>query len=253
MTSVILAGWCAAAAAALFRGPSPELLSLLPFAVAAGLSAGTPLFPLTVILFSASLLSPSALPWAVTAGGILCSTTGKGGWLRLSGFLSLAFVLWVYPVKFIVPVLAVSAAGAFFHGRKAPVYLAAVGTFILSSLFYGIPEPALPPPLISESRIENGVISYGNSNIYTGNGELLLPAPSSGSWLMWLAIDPGGVRDTLPMAAVSIGEEMLFLPRGADTLCFTFCPGDTLRVKLMRDFNPFAHPVIHVSAGGERL
>lgn len=70
---------------------------------------------------------------------------------------------------------------------------------------------------------------------------------------MWLAVDPGGVRDTLPMAAVSIGEEMLFLPAGADTLCFTFNPGDTLRVRLMRNYRPFLHPAVHLSAGGEKL
>ncbi len=253
MTSVILAGWCAASAAVLFRGFSTELISLVPLAVAAGLASGTVLFPAAVLLFSLCLMAPDATPWAVLAGSLLFSVSGKGMGLRITGFVMAACILWFVPVRFSVPVLLVSAAGAFFHKRPGIVYLAAACTFIVSALFFGIPRRAVEEDRMAVSRIENGTISYETEHLYTGSGELLLPAPVSGRWLMWLAVDPGGVRDTLPMIAVCIDENMLFLPAGPDTLCFTFQPGDTLSVKLMRGYRPFLHPVVHVSAGGEIL
>ncbi len=253
MTSVILAGWCAAAAAALFRGPSAELVSLIPLAVAAGLSSGTVLFPAAVFLFSLCLIAPDAIPWAVLAGSLLFSLSGRGTALRITGFLMAACILWVFPVRFSVPVLLVSAAGAIINKRPGMVYLGAAGIFVLSAMFFGIPERAVEEPAIAICRIENGTIFYETEHLYTDCREVLLPAPVSGRWLMWLAVDPGGVRDTLPMMAVSVGEDMIFLPAGADTLCFTFQPGDTLSVRLMRGFRPFVHPTVHVSAGGEML
>jgi len=253
MTSAILAGWCAIAALALFKGASPQLISLVPMAVAVGLSSGTALFPASAFLLALSLLAPEAIPWAVLAGSVLFCVLGRGTALRVSGFVMAACILWFVPVRSSVPLLLLCAAGVVFSNRQVLVYLAAAAAFLASALFAGIPQKAVVKQRIALARIDDQQIIYETEHLYTDSKEVLFPAPLSGEWIMWLAVDPGGVRDTLPMIALCLGEEMTFLPSGPDTLCFTFHPGDTLSVMLMRDYMPFLHPVVHVSAGGERL
>lgn len=253
MTSVILAGWCAVAAAALFRGISCELSCLLPLAVAAGASTGTVLFPVLVLFFSLGLVSPEALPWAVLTAGAVSAVAGKSPVARVFGFVSVAWVLWFIPVQFSVPVLVTAAFGAFFHRRKPVIYGVSVLAFLLSAAVFGLPRMAAERCETARSYTREGVTEYAPAHIYTWNREICLPAPVSGTWAMWVYLDSGGVRDTLPMTSLCLGEEMIFLPAGKDTICFTFEPGDTLRVRLMRDSEPFLHPVIHVFAGGERV
>ncbi len=251
--AVMLTGWCALATTILFRGFSGELLSLIPLAAAAGFSAGTGLFPVTAIFMILALISPEAAPWAVLVGGTLCSVAGRGIKVRTAGFLSVAAVLWFVPLAGAIPLVAASGAGAFFYRHRVLPYVILACAFMASVLFSGLPGKPSPKAATAPSSIEEGILTYHVPSLTAAGTEVLLCVPPAGRWAIWIAVDGGGIRDTMPMMSLSIGETMLFLPQGRDTLCLTGFPGDTLSVALLRGHRPFTHPVVHISAGGERI
>lgn len=253
MISVFLACMCTAAAAALFRGPSWELAALVPYSAALALVSGRRLFLIGLPPLALALLSPGALPWAVLLGGMLFSLLAPGRAARITGFLSVAVVLWFLPLKASIPLAAVSAAGALMGGGRTAATVAVLAGFSLSAFIAGLPEDPSPEPRAVRSFISNGELVCERVMILPGSGGAFLCAPGSGTWAMWAAVEVGGLRDSIPAAALSVGEDMIFLPAGRDTLCFLFHPGDTLNVSLLRGQDPMLHPVIHFTAGGERL
>lgn len=252
-TAVILTACCAVATTVLFRGFSGVLIALVPLSVAAGLSVGTVLFPLQAVFIILGLISPEAAPWAVLLGGTLSSVAGEGIRVRTAGFLSVAAVLWFLPLAGVIPLAAASAAGAFLHRRRCLPYVILAGGYMVSVLLTGPPKDHSQVPAIAPSSIENGQLTYHVPSLTAAGTEVQLCVPPEGRWAIWIAVDGGGVRDTMPMMSLSLGESMLFLPRGKDTLCLTGLPGDTLSVALLRGHRPFSHPVVHINAGGELI
>ncbi len=253
MISVFLACMCTAAAAALFRGPSWELAALVPYSAALALVSGRRLFIIGLPPLALALLSPGALPWAILLGGMMFSLYAPGRAARVSGFLSVAVVLWFLPLRASIPLAVISAAGAVMGGGRTAASVAVLAGFSLSAFLAGLPEDPGAEPLAVRSFISDGRLVSERIMILPGSGGAYLCAPGTGTWAMWAAIEVGGLRDSIPAAAVSVGEDMIFLPAGRDTLCFLFHPGDTLNVSLLRRQEPLLHPVILFSAGGEKL
>ena len=172
--------------------------------------------------------------------------------IRITGFITVVSTLWLIPVSHSIP-FAVVAAVAFFIGKKHLRYFLIPAGFIISALFFSLPGPLAVEPVIAGSTIKDGVIYYDIPEVNTSRPEVLLPAPYEGAWVVWIALEAGGVRDSIPMMAIRLGEEILLLPSGTDTLSITMIPGDSLDISLMSSFKPFNHSVIHATAGGERL
>ena len=250
--AVILAGYTAWAAVNLLRGFSLTSLPMLAVLTLLGMCMGTGIFPLLLGSALLGLISPVFMPWSLLVAGMLASATGSEMKIRITGFLAVASTLWLIPVSFSIP-LAVAAAVAIVTGKTKLRYLAIPAGFVISALFTGLPGPLLLEPVVAGSEISEGILSYHIPEVNTSRREVLLPAPFEGTWAVWIALEAGGVRDSIPMMAIRLGESMLVLPAGRDTLSFTMVPGDTLAVTLMRDFRPFNHSVIHATAGGERL
>ncbi|PIE51732.1 hypothetical protein CSA37_05045 [Candidatus Fermentibacteria bacterium] len=251
--AVIIAGGCLCAASILFRGFDPLTLSLLPLGVASGLASGTVLFPVLSLALLASAAAPSALPWVCLAAGFTASAAGRGTALRAAGFITTASVAWFLPAAGMTAALAASAVLVFIEKRHKLSIAVLAAAFIVSALTGGFPEKAVPEAAIARSVIQNEKISFEIPSLTGSCTEVLLPAPCSGEWAMQAAVNSGGVRDTLPVAALLCREELTMLSAGNDTICFSMSPGDTLAVRLLRHHRAFCHPAVHLSAGGELL
>lgn len=249
---VMLSGYNAWAAVNLFRGFSADSLPLIVLFTLLGLSSGSVLFPIVLGCSLVGLISPVLMPWAMLVSGLPACTAGRTMKIRIAGFIAVASTLWLIPVSHSIP-LAVVAAAAFFIGNKHLRYFLIPVGFTLSAVFFSLPGPLAVEPVIAGSTIKDGVINYDIPEVNTSRPEVLLPAPFEGTWAVWIALEAGGVRDSVPMMAIRLGEEILLLPSGTDTLSVTMIPGDSLAISLMRDFKPFNHSVIHATAGGERL
>ncbi|MCD4708919.1 MAG: hypothetical protein K8S62_14405 [Candidatus Sabulitectum sp.] len=250
--AVLLAGYTAWAAANLFRGFSPASIPLIVLFTLLGISLSTSMFPLIFACSLIGLISPVLMPWAVLVSGLLACATGSAMKIRITGFIAVASTLWLIPVSSSIPLIVIAAASALIGKKHLRCFLIPAG-FIISVFFTGLPGSLITEPVIAGSTIAAGALSYDIPEVNTSRQEVLLPAPFEGTWVVWIAIEAGGVRDSIPMMAISLGEDMLFLQSGTDTLSFTMIPGDTLAITLVRKFKPFNHSVIHAVAGGERL
>ncbi|MCK5131836.1 MAG: hypothetical protein KAR40_06745 [Candidatus Sabulitectum sp.] len=250
--AVMLTGYTAWAAVNLFRGFSSASLPLIALFTLLGMSLNTSIFPLILGCSLLGLISPVLMPWAVLVSGLLACTVGITMKIRITGFVAVASTLWLIPVSSSIP-LAVVAAMAVLIGKNRLRYFLIPAGFIISALIFGLPGPLTVKPVIAGSTITDGILTYDIPKVNTSRNEVLLPAPFEGVWAVWIALEAGGVRDSIPMMAIRLGDEMLLLPSGTDTLSFTMVPGDTLAITLMRGFRPFNHSVIHTTAGGERL
>lgn len=250
--AVMLAGYTAWAAVNLFRGFSPASLPLIALFTLLGMSLNTSIFPLILGCSLAGLISPVLMPWVMLVSGLLACTTGSTAKIRITGFIALASTLWLIPVSSSISITLVAAV-AVLTGKSRLRYFLIPAGFIISALLFGLPGPLTLKPVIAGSAITDGILTYDIPEVNTSRTEVLLPAPFEGAWAVWIALEAGGVRDSIPMLAIRLGDDMLLLPSGTDTLSFTMVPGDTLAITLMRGFRPFNHSVIHTRAGGERL
>jgi hypothetical protein len=249
--AVMLAGYTAWAAVNLFNGFAVSSLPLLGLFTLLGMAGGTAMFPFVLGCSIVGLLSYEFMPWALLVAGMAAATTGKAMKFRITGFLIVASTLWLLPVSLCIP-LALTAAVAALTGRRYKLLLVPAG-FVISVLFVGLPGPLPVTPTVAGSSIAGGVLSYSIPELNTSVKEVLLPAPIEGTWAVWITIEAGGVRDSIPMMAIELREEMLILPAGTDTLSFTLNPGDTVTVSLLRGFKPFNHSAVHAFSGGELL
>jgi hypothetical protein len=250
--AVILTGYNVWAVMCLFRGFYVSSLPLLAVFTAMGLSLGTAVFPFMLGCSLTAVLSPSLMPWAVLVSGLLSSVAGSDMKTRAAGFTAVALSLWLSPVSFSIPLAAVAALGAVTSNeriRYAYIPLA----FLVAAFLTGLPGPLNTPVAIARSEIAGGTITYDIPELNTSRPEAVLPAPFQGNWVLWIALESGGVRDSLPMLAVYLGESMQVLPAGTDTFTVTVSPGDSVSLFLMREFTPFNHTAVHASAGGELL
>lgn len=250
--AVMLAGYTAWAAVNLFNGFAVSSLPLLGLFTLLGLAGGTAMFPLVLGCSVIGLLSREFMPWALLVAGMVATVTGKQMKLRITGFIVVVSTLWFLPISLSVP-LAVTAAVAALTGWRRYKYLLIPAGFVFSVFFTGLPGQLPAAPVVASSSISDGILSYSIPELNTSVTEVLLPAPFEGTWAVWIAIEAGGVRDSIPMMAVELREEMLILPAGTDTLSFTVTPGDTLTVSLLKEFEPFNHTAVHASSGGELL
>jgi len=248
----MLSGWTVWAAVNLFRGFSLTTLPLVVLFALMGMVQGTQLFPFVAGCSLLGLMSPALIPWAMLVPGLLACSAGKTAQIRITGFIAVASTLWFIPVSASIPVVVVAATAALTGWKKLRYLVIPVG-FVISALLYDLPGPLEVKSAVAGSEINNGIITYSIPEVNSSKREVLLPAPFEGRWAVWLALESGGVRDSLPMLAVRLGDDMLILPSGRDTLSFVMVPGDTLAITLMRNFRSFNHSVIHAAAGGERL
>ncbi len=250
--AVLLAGYALWAAVNLFRGFSVETIPLIALFTLLSFTLSSPYFPFVLLSSLLAVSSPVLMPWAILTASLPLCVSGGHTRERVTAFTALASVLWLVPVSFSIPLAVVGAMGVLL-GRNRFKYLLIAAGFVLSAFFTGLPQPPRENACIAGSTIDSGIISYNIPEVNTSRPEVLLAAPKQGVWAVWIALEAGGVRDSIPLFAVRLGEEMLLLPSGTDTLSFTMTPGDTLALTLMRDFRPFNHSVIHATAGGERL
>lgn len=249
---LMLAGCSAWAAVNLFRGFTTASVALIPLFILLGLCANSPLFPIIFCCSLVGLISTALIPWVMLVSGLLACTSGKAMKIRVTGFISVVSTLWLIPVSLSIPIVVLAATLLLINKYYMRCILLPVG-FIVSAVFFGLPKSLITQPAVAGSTIVDGILTYSIPEVNTSGTEVLLPAPCDGSWAVWVAIEAGGVRDSLPMLAIRLGDDMLVLPSGTDTLCFAMVQGDTLAITLMRDFRPFNHSVIHATAGGERL
>lgn len=249
---LMLAGCSAWAAVNLFRGFTTASVPLIPLFVLLGLCANSPLFPILFCCSLVGLISTALIPWVMLVSGLLACTAGRAMRIRVTGFISVVSTLWLIPVSLSIPIVVLAATLVLINKYYIRCILLPVG-FIVSAVFLGLPKSLIMQPAVAGSTIADGFLTYSIPEVNTSRTEVLLPAPCDGSWAVWVAIEAGGVRDSLPMLAIRLGDDMLVLPSGTDTLCFSMVQGDTLAITLMRDFRPFYHSVIHATAGGERL
>lgn len=251
--AVVLVGCSAGAAMVLFRGFSPVMLALLPVITATALSIRTWPGRMALLLLLLSFASENALPWAVlVAGGLFCFS-GTGPAVRGLGFASISVAVWTNPILNALPLLIAAAAAVFLHRNPRAAFILLPAGVIVSAFLTGLPVAPFGHTHIARSFIENDSITWSIPDLNSHRTEIRLPAPCSGQWAMWIILDGGGLRDTMPMAAVELNEHVLSLPAGRDTLSFTMLPGDTLTVSMLRPGRPFTHPVVHLQAGGELL
>jgi len=251
--AIMLSAWCVLVAVMLFKGYSGIMLSMIPLAAAAGLSRRADVFTVVFMTMALAFVSPGAMAWAALFGGSFCAFSGGGTAVRTAGFLACAVALWFTPIQSAIPLAVVPAAGVLFFRHRITAYLVLLSGFFISVFLTGLPRLSEGIPANASSFIDNGTIVYEVNDLNSFRREIRLPAPCSGIWAMWVSVDCGGVRDTLPMMAVCLNDEILVLPPGRDTLCFTMTPGDTLNLALLREYRPFNHPVVHISAGGEKI
>ncbi len=250
--SVILTGYNAWVLMILFQGFSVKSIPLIFVFTLLGFVIDTQIFSVVFCCSLVGLIAPAFLPWVILIAGLLSSVAGDTKKIRIMGFLTVTSILWFFPISASIPLVLVASLAALFNNKYLRYSLVPAG-FIISVLLIGLPGPVDVQPVIAGSTITDGILSYSIPQVNTSRREVLLAAPHEGLWAVWIAIEAGGVRDSIPMAAIRLGDDMLILPAGVDTLSFTMIPGDTLAVTLMRDFRRFNHSVIHATAGGERL
>lgn len=249
---VLLAGYVLWAAVNLFRGFSVDTLPVIALFTLLAFTLNSPYFP---FIFGSSLLalaSPVLMPWAILTVSLPLCISGGSMRVRVTAFIAIASILWLVPVAFSIPLAIVAVLGAV-TGKNRFKYLLLPAGFVFSAFLSGLPQPIEGNSTIAGSTIHSGTISYSIPEVNTSRTEVLLAAPNEGSWAVWIALEAGGVRDSIPLFAVSLGEEILLLPSGVDTVSVTMTPGDTLALTMMRDFKTFNHSVVHATAGGERL
>jgi len=251
-TAVILSGYNTWALMSLFRGFSASSLPLLGTFTVLGMCMGTEIFPLVLACSLTAVLSPSLMPWAVLVSGLLSSAAGSDMKTRTAGFAAVALSLWFIPFSFSIPLAAVSALGAVVSDKRIR-YASVPAGFLVSALFFGLPGPLSELHSVAQSTITDGTIAYEIPELNTSRPEVYLPAPFQGNWVLWIALESGGVRDSLPMMAICLGENVLLLPAGTDTFTVSVSPGDSISLVLMRSFRPFNHTAVHAFAGGELL
>lgn len=250
--AVMLVGYNAWALAMLLRGFDAAYLPLLVMFTLLGFSQASRTFPFLTGLSLIALFSPSLMPMAVLIGGALACATAYSMRTRITGLIAVASTIWFLPLSNAIPIIVLAAVTTLTLNCRIRSLLLPVA-LIVSVFWTGLPGPLSGEQAIAHSRINDGKLTYTVQTVDLSTREVLLPAPCTGTWALWVALDGGGVRDSLPMMAIRLGDDMLVLPSGRDTLCFTMIPGDTLAITMMRDFKPFNHPVIHTTAGGERL
>jgi len=249
---VILYGIGAWLAVCCLKGFSISHFPLLAVFITLGFSSGTVLFPMVLGCSVIAVLSPSLQPWAILVSGVLSSVTGADIKVRIPGLAAVASSFWLLPLSASIPLAAVSAAGVIF-GDSRVKYLLIPGGFLATVFLTGLPAPPVIEPVVAGSVIEDRTIVYSVPELNTSRPAAVLPAPFEGTWTVMLSLETGGIRDTLPVAAVCLGEDTLLFPAGADVIDLTISPGDTLAVILLREFRPLNHSVIYASLYGELL
>ena len=232
----------------LFRGFSLEWIALPLAAAAVASLTGTPLFFPGFLILAASVFSISG-PAAAAAGiyVVLVSPGLKG---RLLGILSV--IPWASANPSPEAAIAVAALmipvalGSF---RIRAVVSAAL--FIVVLLFRGPPGPTASPPVFARCFLGEGEAWWSVESITLANPEAVLAPPVPAPFSITLEMDCGGTRDSLPMAVVIAGENMVELSGGTHTVSFELAGSDSVFVTLTRGHSPFNHPVIHVKAVAE--
>ncbi|MEA3266735.1 MAG: hypothetical protein U9P42_07310, partial [Candidatus Fermentibacteria bacterium] len=190
----------------LFRGFSPATLPLIVLIALTGVVQGTSIFPIAALCSIAGLISPALLPWIMLVPGLLACSLGETLRIRITGFAAVASTIWFIPVSASIPLVLVAAVAALIPWKKLRYFAIPIG-FAASALFYDLPGPLEFKPVTAGSEINNETITYSIPEVNCSRPEVLLPAPFEGTWVVWLALESGGVRDSLPMLAVRLGDD----------------------------------------------
>jgi len=249
---VLLSGLTAWSAMILLKGFAVEYISMLFMFILLSETANERIFPYILGLSLVTILSANLIPWAVLTAGLLSVVFCTSLRIRYIAFLTIVVTLWFSPLLKMIPFVLLALSSVFVTKKYYKIFLVLLAVLV-SVLWVGIPTIAINSVVFARSTIQDGKISYQIPSLNLTSNTALLVAPSEGNWALELVLDAGGVRDTIPMYSLQLDENMLFLPAGRDTLCFTISPGDTLVITLMREFHPFNHPVVHATAGGELL
>jgi|GEM_PF-2193326 len=249
---VILYGIGACLAVCCLKGFSISYLPLLAVFITLGFSSGTILLPMVLGCSVIAVLSSELLPWAVLVSGVLSSVTGRDMKIRLTGLAAVASSIWLLPLASSIPLTAVSAAGVIFVDNRLK-YVLIPGAFLVGAFLTGLPGPPGIEPVIAGSVIVNGTITYSIPELNTSRPAIILPAPFEGYWTAWLSLETGGIRDSLPVTAVCLGEDTLSFQAGTEVIELTISPGDTLSITLLKEFSPLNHTVVYASLYGELL
>ena len=249
---VLLSGFTAWAAIVLLKGFTLEYISMLFLFVLLSETANERIFPYILGLSLVTILSANLMPWAVLTAGILSVVFCTSLRIRYIAFLAIVLTIWFSPLLKMIPFILLALSSFFVAKKYYKIFLVFLAVF-LSVLWMGMPADSSPYVVYARSMIQEGRIIYQIPSLNLTTRKVLLLPPSEGNWALELVLDAGGVRDTIPMYSLQLGEDLLFLPMGKDTLCFTIAPGDTLVITLMRKFHPFNHPIVHATAEGELL
>lgn len=249
---LLLSGLSAWTAVVLLNGFAVEHISMLFIFILLAETVKESIFPYLLGLSLISILSHSLIVWTVLVAGLLSLFFSTSSRTRYIAFFAIAIALWFSSLVKLIPLVLLALASVFVVNRRYKFILLFVA--LLVSIFWiGMPGASIESVVYANSVIRDERIVYQIPNLNLSARKALLVAPLEGSWALELALEAGGVRDTIPMYSLQLGEDMLFLPAGIDTLCFTVFPGDTLEIGLIRKFHPFNHPVLHATAVGELL
>jgi len=249
---VLLAGLSAWASVVLFNGFSVEYISMFLLFVLLAETVDESIF-LYILGFSLiSILSTNLIYWAVLSAGLLVILVVTSSRVRYIAFVTIVVTIWFSSLLKMIPFVFLALFSVFIKQKQYKILFLFLA-LLLSVFWFGIPATPAESVVYASSIIKNGKITYQIPSLNLTSKTALLVAPCEGNWVIELALEAGGVRDTIPMYSLQLGEDMLFLPAGADTLCFTISPGDTVVINLIRKFHPFNHPVIHATAEGELL
>jgi hypothetical protein len=218
-------GWGIAAAAALLAGRRAGIAAMVPL-LAAALVSGSVAAPLLVGLAAVLLaVSDAGLPArsAALIGGLLAFLgSGLGG-------------LWPYAVLFTLVCLL---------PRRRARLAALLAGVALAPLFGRMPRNLQGGDRIVQESYEGGEVRWaGPRNLYVGSDGLLLRCPRPGT--VFLDVEGGGVRDTLPVGLAFTGSMGIPIRPGRDTLGILQSEGWVLLTN-ERGPSPGEHPVVRL-------
>ncbi len=247
--AIALAGIAVWLAIVLFRGFSPEWLALPLAAVAVSTLIGNPMFIPGLLILLCAMVSATGAPVAAVAG-VLASFSSSRVPGRIAGWLALSAWALANPSMSLVPLVLACALASLFDARGVRMILAVVSAILLPCLGF-LPNADHAVPSTARCFLEEGHAWWKLQPVTLGTGGAVLAPPVPGPFTMTLELQCGGVRDSLPVAAVLAGENTICLPSGSHTLRLDLASPDSVFIVLLREPRPFTHPVAHVFAEAE--
>lgn len=166
---------------------------------------------------------------------------------RILAFIPIIPLFWLGSISGIIPAIAGLALTILF-GKSSLRYGIFAAGCIAGVIIFGIPSATHYKPVFPEYEVKYERFDWHDSIcVNLSHPELVFEVPDrfTTDKRLYIQLRTGGVRDDLPVGIIEFNGISERLSIGIDTLEFT--PDvDRITVSLLREWQPFNHPVIWI-------